>query len=98
MSKSDILSLGPQLPNGDVSFIRTRESEGEVTVEAGTIELIEESKIPETEGEVLRLRHIGDNRYEVTSTTRTGPPQVNSKAYRTGWENIFGAKQTVGQA
>jgi hypothetical protein len=29
---------------------------------------------------------------------RSGPAKVSSPAYRDGWENLFGAKKTVGQA
>ncbi len=29
---------------------------------------------------------------------KSGPAQVATKQYRQGWESIFGAKQTVGQA
>ena len=29
---------------------------------------------------------------------KSGPSQVATEQYRTGWENVFGAKQTVGVA
>jgi len=34
----------------------------------------------------------------VSETPSKGPSKVSTEAYRTGWENIFGSKQEVGQA
>lgn len=31
-------------------------------------------------------------------TTHSGPAMVASKQYKSGWDNIFGGKKTVGQA
>lgn len=53
--------------------------------------------VPQEYSECLHLHPISENNYEVVSSTK-GPAKVNSQAFRSNWENIFGQRQTVGQA
>jgi len=48
---------------------------------------------------LLQCERISKNISKIVSETPSkGPSKVSTKAYRTGWENIFGSKQEVGQA
>ncbi len=92
----DIVSLGPQLPDGDAPYVRMKDTDEGPVVEYGTAHMVEPET--ETDREVLKLRHLHDNHFQVEEVVRSGPAQVNSTAYRANWETIFGGKQTVGQA
>lgn len=93
----DVISLGPELPGGEVPFIRTRLTEGGPLVEGGLAHLV--GKNEACEEDVLKLRHLRDNHFEVEEViSGKGPAKVNSAAYRKNWDTIFGSKQPVGQA
>jgi len=99
---SDVIAVGPTLPNGDVAFVRQREAETGVVLEGGTMRVFPDGvpeEAPDDVEEVLRISHLHANLYKVEEVlSRGGPAMVNSKAYKTGWENIFGNTQPVGQS
>lgn len=43
-------------------------------------------------------KEVVDRAGEAADAEKGGPSKYNSTAYRNGWENIFGQKQSVGQA
>lgn len=45
-----------------------------------------------------KTRRVDDAFAAAGETRRSGPAQVSTDAYREGWETIFGARQTRGQA
>lgn len=89
--EDDIAIVGQPEEDGSLPYIRSN-SKG---VSAGKFVLTDDPSSVEG-GEVVSLENIQGNVYRVRATS--GPAKVNSDAYRTGWENIFGAKQTVGEA
>lgn len=93
---SDVLQAGPELPGGARPFIRhTKDHE----IQAGMM-------TPVREGEPLNGRKVfylegreQDGDFDVTEITPgTGPAKVNSEKFKTGWDRIFGAKPSVGEA
>lgn len=95
-SGDDLISLGPQLPNGDVFCIRHK---GDHTIEGGVLSVLPEGDTTSAEvgQEVVHLKHRAGSTYEVTESNK-GPAMVNSSAFRSGWDSIFGGRPTVGQA
>lgn len=92
---NDLISLRAVLPNGDVFCTRHRSDH---TVEGGVLRTIpEEGGVPENT-EVVHLKHRDGSTYEVTESSKEGPAMVNSSAFRSGWDSIFGGRPTVGQA
>lgn len=91
----DLASVISQSEDGTYTIVRST-SEG-ISYEA-IRKLREGESIPQGQ-EVIHLEQIGDkNLYDVTtlvSGTRssTGPVQVATKAYRDGYDQIFGSKK-----
>ena len=104
--KKDFLHLGPDLGDGHHPYIRHRE---DCAIETGIAKTCKEGEPVNLCDGVLRLTPRGpgplynvDQVYERTrtdeaSSERSGPAMVSNKAFRAGWDNIFGSK-TVGQA
>ena len=46
---------------------------------------------------MVRLEHVGKGVARITEVI-SGPPMVNSAAYRSNYDSIFGCKQAVGEA
>jgi hypothetical protein len=93
----DEVFLGPSLGDGTHAVVRHN---GDHRIEYGTARILEPGQTPPNNGEHLRLRPKGGSVYEVRPVEkgeRSGPAQVSTRAYRSGWDNIFGNK-TVGQA
>jgi hypothetical protein len=62
--------------------------------------LYKEGAVPDGEGDITRIttEQIAGPIYNIVDEKLIGKPtKVNSKAYRDGWDNIFG-KGVVGQA
>ncbi len=95
---SDVVSMGPPIADGVQPFVRTQQVEGGVLIQGGIAKRVPKDYEPEEEQEVFHLKHLEGPHYEVTGTSRVGPAKVNSPAFRSGWDSIFGAKQAVGQA
>lgn len=94
--EADVIALGRALPNGDVMAIRHKSDH---TMETGILGISREGEVPPPGAEMVQLKHRAGNEYEVTETVASsGPPMVNSSAYRSNWDTIFGGRQTVGQA
>jgi hypothetical protein len=54
--------------------------------------------VPEDQADV-ELHHRGGTVYEVKPKgSPKGPAKVSTRAYRRGWDNIFGGKTRVGEA
>lgn len=90
--------LGPELPSGDGRFV-LRKRDGRI--ETGAIRKSEEGK--PIHGELVRLSPRDADEaglYDVEvlydgrpkTDTASGPPKVNSDAYREGWGRLFGKK------
>jgi len=94
----DVVSLGPDL-GGVRPYIRHRPDH---TIQAGVARCVPDGESLDKEGIYHLRQREGRNEYDVEpvspSTARSGPAKVTSNAYRTGWDNIFGAKTPVGQA
>ena len=95
----DLVLLGPEIQKGVQPFIR-KTPKGEVS----TGVLSDEPETLENTDGFLELEHLGGPLYNVredcsftTPVRRSGPAQVASSNYRTGWDAVFG-KTTVGQA
>ena len=88
----DVLLVGPPTEGGGFAVLRERADR----LEVGEVRALREG-VPIT-GELVKLRRRPEHErlFDVevladVSTTRSGPAQVASEAYRTGWEAIFGA-------
>ena len=85
-TKTDLLvPLTPADEAGEQVAIR-KDADGNVRL--GTIGPVRDGQpIPE-DSEVIDITHLEGPLYEVRGGTR--PALVNSKAYKSGWDNIFG--------
>jgi hypothetical protein len=84
-----VVPLAEMNDRGEIPVVRT---DGE-TLTFGTIGILKDGAPMPKDAEVLGLQEIpGAGVYQVTSSTG-GPPKVNSRAYRDGWDNIFGTKK-----
>lgn len=85
--KSDQVLVLDTLPSGDLAAVRFRNGQAEL----GTI--CSESS---GHGEAINLSPHGDHPdlFDVTPQVSSshGPAKVNSTAFRSGWDNIFGQK------
>ncbi len=92
----DSVVLGPDLGDGTHPVVRHTSDH---RIEYGTARILEPGQKPPDNGEHLRLRPTGGPYYEVKPLKgdRSGPAQVATRAYRNGWDNIFG-KTVRGQA
>jgi hypothetical protein len=94
----DMMSVGPDL-GGVRPFIRHT---ADHRIEAGLAKVTEPGA-PMPENALLLKHRAGTSLYDVHpleggSDHKNGPAQVATDAYRTGWDNIFGKKPTVGLA
>ena len=88
----DLLTLGPDLGNGDRPFIR-KDTEDKISI--GTMHPIQDGEpLPEN---AVSLRRIDGSMFEVEQIHK-GPSRAVSDDYRGGWDRIFGGKQSVGIA
>jgi hypothetical protein len=88
--KDTTVILGP--PVGDATHLAVRCEDGG-DPEPILVNLVPESKAGPT---VPLMEHVAGPVYKLSG--RKGPAKVASNAYRSGWDNIFGRRQTVGQA
>ncbi len=65
------------------------------TLVAGMARVVDPKDIPPDATRHLHLAHREGNLFDVL---KSGPSQVSTPAYRSGWDNIFGKKAPVGQA
>lgn len=93
---TDVVSLGPMLPDGNVFYTRSKTTDEGVKVEHGFGSFTPLSG-PEEGQEGMLLHHLRDNHYEVVQSGK-GPAKVNNAAFRGNWETIFGQRQAVGEA
>jgi hypothetical protein len=96
----DQLLLGPQVtPEGGRAFIRRQPHQ----VSSGVCRPLKHGEV--LMGDVVKLERVEGDLYNVvenlpsmTSPQASGPAMVSSDAYRSGWENVFGAKKAIAQA
>lgn len=101
VNTSDILHLGTPDEQGHVSYVRETETDAGTLIRVGVAKCYNpDDSIPteDPDAERVTLERMTGNQYRVKESSRSGPAKVNSAAYRSGWDSIFGAKQTVGQA
>jgi hypothetical protein len=98
--KKDRVYVGPKMDSGYALFVREH---ADGSTSSGVLSADTEKLADATS--VGRLKHIEDNVFELrdevkfTQGSRKGPAKVNSQAYRSGWDGIFGPKKPpVGQA
>lgn len=105
-SGKDLITFGPDLGDGSRPFFRHRPDH---TLETGISRAVTDGQPMNMNegGSLVKLTPVEDaSMYEVETLYehRTsgqegkGPAKVNSNAYRSGWDSIFGAKKTVGEA
>jgi hypothetical protein len=92
----DVLFVYAEGEAGDYGVIRQREER----VELGRIKPVQDGH--PIHGELVRLEQRAEHQqlfdvevlYDAKqSTSRSGPPQVATKAYREHWDQIFGASK-----
>lgn len=89
----DRVLVGPEVGEGSRLFMRA-------SPEQLTVGVLTEGVRPEADS-ILELQHVQGCEYEVKNEIRytaKGPAQVSSKAYRSGWDTVFGGKTPVGVA
>jgi len=96
--KTDTITLGPQIAaDGTRLGLRQRENSLE---EVHVVPLVNGRPL-EADSTILALSHRQGEVYDVIDSykpARSGPAQVATKAYRTGYDRIFGGSAAVGQA
>ena len=103
-SGNDTLTLGPDLGDGARPFIRHRSDH---SMETGIARPPRDGESINS-SDVVHLHHRGpgpvydvevlyEHAARAAEEEGSGPAMVNSEAYRTGWDQIFGSR-TVGQA
>jgi hypothetical protein len=94
-SGEDFVHIGPPLPNGFAPCLRHRPDH---TTEMALIGPTKEGE--SVDGEIISLspREQGGFHVKVLHDNRKGPSKAVTRAYRNGWDNIFGKRQPVGQA
>lgn len=92
----DRLIIGPQLPDGSYTYVRHTEDHA---IEGGAFR---QHPAGEPLGDdSFRLIPRGDGQYAVrpaVDNPAKGPAKVATKAYREGWDSIFGKRMPVGEA
>jgi len=87
---SDIAFLGSPAPGGGVHVLRHKSDH---SVETGVLKPLEDGKPIYVEIVRIRKREDGPGydilQLEDTASGSCGPPIVNSKAYRKGWDATF---------
>lgn len=97
----DFAVLGPPADGGGQYVLRHL---SDCSWQAGVLRPLEDGKPVHGEIVCLRPREDGGPGYAVESvnaggkTSGSGPAMVNSKAFRDGWDGIFGKKVAVGEA
>lgn len=87
--ENPVLIMGPQISETERQAVRI-DTEG---VHHGVI-----SSETNQEGTLIQAKHLGSNIYEViaehrtVAEQRTKPTIVNSSAFKSNWETIFGKK------
>jgi len=62
------------------------------------VEMTPREGSPLLNAEFTRLPGMPTLEPQVTRSTRSGPPNVATPAYREGWDRIFGKKSDIGEA
>lgn len=96
--QKDTLVLGAPLADEGKHSCTVFKQDG--TSFPGYVRLLEEGETSEPHEVTARITHLAGNvyDYEEDPGQRGGPAMVNSSAYRSGWDTIFGSKTAVGQA
>ena len=82
--ENPVLIMGPQISETERQAVRI-DTEG---VHHGVI-----SSETNQEGTLIQAKHLGQNIYEIVAEQRTvKPTMVNSNAFKSNWETIFGKK------
>ena len=81
--ENPVLIMGPQISETERQAVRI-DAEG---VHHGTI-----SSEHNQEGTLIKAKHLGSNIYEIVAEQRNKPTMVNSAAFKSNWETIFGQK------
>jgi hypothetical protein len=97
-SKKEFVTLGPSLPDGSVMAVKSSDD----GIQFGTLQKIEEGDSllgkdlvrlsPVENLPLYEMEHVYDGR--IPDQKSSGPSMVNSRAYRDGWDNIFGNKKS----
>lgn len=97
----DVITVGPDLGGGVHPAVR-HDANHEISF--GTLRIIQEGQPIPLESILLEKKDDSDDYHVVgefsppTVRELSGPAMVSTDAYRTGWDNIFGKKQVVGQS
>lgn len=64
-------------------------------LQVGTLRTVKEGQ--PFNGDLVRLKHREGGVFDVEDlySTRSGPAQVNSEAFRSGWDRTFGSSKTL---
>jgi hypothetical protein len=91
---------GPALPNGNtLALHHTKENQyiiGEITHQVDGKSLPDKTLLLESNPGTPYFNILGT--VGEMKKLASGPAMVTSDAYRSGWDNVFGNRQTVGQA
>jgi len=95
---SDVAFLGPPAPGGGVHVLRHKSDH---SLETGVLKPLEDGK--PIYGEIVQMRPRENGLgYDVLpleeADPSSGPAMVNNRAYRDGWDTIFGKKAKPGEA
>ncbi len=101
----DELVAGPALPDGARPFVRHT---ADHKIQAGIMRPVVEGEplyngafaLEHKEGDLYRVHEVTPHKADAATDDggHKGPARVNSRAYQSGWDAIFGKKATVGQA
>jgi hypothetical protein len=97
-SKKEFVTLGPSLPDGSVMAVKSSDdgiqfgtlhkiNEGDSLLGKDLVRLSPVDNLP-----LYEMEHIYDG--SIPDQKNSGPSMVNSRAYRDGWDNIFGNKKS----
>ncbi len=99
----DVVTIGPDLGGGIHPAVR---HDANHQVSLGMLHVLKDGE-PLRDDTLILQKNGEGSEYDVVAEvsakgevteSRGGPAMVATKAYRNGWENIFGKKQPVGEA
>ena len=90
MDKKDVMYPGPLQEDGTFIGVRIREDQ---PPQVGQFKKLRDGEPILGNGEIVNLSYEeGMPGLKVTEIYRSGPAQVATKGYRTGWDTTFGSK------
>lgn len=92
----DKVVFGAPTADGGIPYVRHREDH---SLSLGIARVVRDSEPIDPNTELVQVEPLEGPAYRVkTLYASKGPSKVNSRAYQTGWEQIFGNKTPVGDA